>query len=996
MTEVKNLKKKTALALVVMLLLTAAGSYILMRQGVHLVRERTEIRSVNKLAAADQLSALINEQMDDSVIILMEKGHNTVKIMTAALRQYLKDGEYTGPVCFKDGLVFTLKDGEPVFPDTVPEGFAPFGRDTFERALEDPYHYGSRVLKDVDIPEDVLAEMEFSDPTGYMSQFFLVFIDEIGDGYYYAGLNEGDEFFNYMQIYSSSETDGLIAATEEAFGGAVLVLDTSEPGLPFNFLSGYFGGPYYGEELGITPDDIQNRREVLTIQGEKYRCTYLTSKTIDNEVLIFARPYDESEQISTALQFMPVTLMMLLFFLTLTVYITASQKFVRERILHESLPARYRPAGLRLRSLALGAAGALLVFCTAGIMQAVSALHSETVAGAETIQILFDRLQAMEAEKAAAIRQKDEEWVIGYAERIAGLIREDPALAKREILQEFCGAVGADYIMVFDQDGKETACSRDYENFRLKTGKDDCWEDFSRLLLGIPSVIRDTEKDARTGLERQMIGVSLPLSVNGTDRHGALVMALYPDTIREGESGTVSFEQLKSLMVEGTQCFFADAENGDILYATDPSFAGGNIAEFGLAPDTLRNGYMDFALINGVRCYVVTSKASDCVIYSLTDTGVLFRHSLSYGLLAAAVFLAVFLVLCGILMSGYTERSLRDSARAGAPPEAEAPSGPDPGQWGSGSFLLSVWNSKSPEGKAGLAFRWLSCLTILLYLGLSRLAERAGGADLSLFSYIMQGGWMRGINLFGICASAIVLITGFVLLTLCGGAVSLLCRVLDSKGETICRLVYNLIQYLTVFVLLYQVFSYMGFPTSTVLASVGLVSLAITFGAQGLVADILAGVFNVLEGGFRVGDIIQTGGFEGVVRDIGVRTTVIESGDQDVKIIENSQIGDVINKTRLTSFVVAELVLSASESLERVEAILETALPDIGRRMDKIISGPVYRGVFEMNGSYPNVKQPAMMLHIEAECRHADVYAVRCYLNREIVLLCEREHIHRL
>ena len=67
MTEVKNLKKKTALALVVMLLLTAAGSYILMRQGVHLVRERTEIRSVNKLAAADQLSALINEQMDDSV-----------------------------------------------------------------------------------------------------------------------------------------------------------------------------------------------------------------------------------------------------------------------------------------------------------------------------------------------------------------------------------------------------------------------------------------------------------------------------------------------------------------------------------------------------------------------------------------------------------------------------------------------------------------------------------------------------------------------------------------------------------------------------------------------------------------------------------------------------------------------------------------------------------------------------------------------------------------
>ena len=89
----------------------------------------------------------------------------------------------------------------------------------------------------------------------------------------------------------------------------------------------------------------------------------------------------------------------------------------------------------------------------------------------------------------------------------------------------------------------------------------------------------------------------------------------------------------------------------------------------------------------------------------------------------------------------------------------------------------------------------------------------SGQSDKAQAGLIMQGGWMRGVNLFGICASAIVLITGFVLLTLCGGAVSLLCRVLDSKGETICRLVYNLIQYLTVFVLLYQVFSYLGFPT---------------------------------------------------------------------------------------------------------------------------------------------------------------------------------------
>lgn len=106
---------------------------------------------------------------------------------------------------------------------------------------------------------------------------------------------------------------------------------------------------------------------------------------------------------------------------------------------------------------------------------------------------------------------------------------------------------------------------------------------------------------------------------------------------------------------------------------------------------------------------------------------------------------------------------------------------------------------------------------------------------------------MRGINLFSLCATVILIIGVYVFLTLCRAAVRLLCSALDNRGETICRLLFNLAQYITIFLLLYQVFSYMGFPTGTVLASVGIGALAITFGAQTLVADVLAGVFNVLE-----------------------------------------------------------------------------------------------------------------------------------------------------
>ncbi len=241
----------------------------------------------------------------------------------------------------------------------------------------------------------------------------------------------------------------------------------------------------------------------------------------------------------------------------------------------------------------------------------------------------------------------------------------------------------------------------------------------------------------------------------------------------------------------------------------------------------------------------------------------------------------------------------------------------------------------------------------------------------------MRGNWMHDVNLFAVCAVAVSVTIAFVFLSLSGSLVRQLCAVLDRKPETILRLSYNLIQYLTVFVLLYQIFNYLGFPTSTVLASVGLASLAITLGAQGLVADILSGIFNVFEGGYHVGDYIRAGNFEGTVREIGVRTTMIQSRMQDVKIIENSKIGDVINKTKLNSFVSISLKIPSTESLERIEAILAAELPKIGSGMDKIISGPIYCGGSDVSTSSQPPRESVMTLAISADCLQKDYFEVK-------------------
>ena len=93
--------------------------------------------------------------------------------------------------------------------------------------------------------------------------------------------------------------------------------------------------------------------------------------------------------------------------------------------------------------------------------------------------------------------------------------------------------------------------------------------------------------------------------------------------------------------------------------------------------------------------------------------------------------------------------------------------------------------------------------------------------------------------------------------------------------------------------------------------------LVIGLGAQSLVADILAGMFIIFEGEFQVGDIVTVGDWRGTVVEIGIRTTKIQDGGQNIKIISNKDVCGVINMTRDYSYAWVDLGIEYGESLER-------------------------------------------------------------------------------
>lgn len=117
---------------------------------------------------------------------------------------------------------------------------------------------------------------------------------------------------------------------------------------------------------------------------------------------------------------------------------------------------------------------------------------------------------------------------------------------------------------------------------------------------------------------------------------------------------------------------------------------------------------------------------------------------------------------------------------------------------------------------------------------------------------------------------------------------------LQARSQTIRSLLKNSTDLILFFVALLMIFSQLGINITPLLTGAGIMGLAISFGAQTLVKDIISGFFILIEDQFDVGDYIKIGNFEGKVIKISLRMTVLEDKDKNLIYIPNSQILSVI------------------------------------------------------------------------------------------------------
>ena len=202
----------------------------------------------------------------------------------------------------------------------------------------------------------------------------------------------------------------------------------------------------------------------------------------------------------------------------------------------------------------------------------------------------------------------------------------------------------------------------------------------------------------------------------------------------------------------------------------------------------------------------------------------------------------------------------------------------------------------------------------------------------------------------------------------------------NHRKRTALSLINNLMRYIAVVVIICGIIAALFADAGSVFASLGVLALIIGFGAESLISDVVTGAFILVDNQYNVGDIIEVGGFRGTVIEIGIRTTSVSDAGGNVKIINNSDMKNVLNRSNNSSTAVCDFSIPYETDLADLEGKIPGMLQEIYESGAQLLkSAPVYLGVNELGDS-------AVVLRFVAEVREADIYAATRLLNRELFI----------
>ncbi|MBI4463316.1 MAG: mechanosensitive ion channel family protein [Acidobacteria bacterium] len=153
----------------------------------------------------------------------------------------------------------------------------------------------------------------------------------------------------------------------------------------------------------------------------------------------------------------------------------------------------------------------------------------------------------------------------------------------------------------------------------------------------------------------------------------------------------------------------------------------------------------------------------------------------------------------------------------------------------------------------------------------------------------------------------------------------------QKRSQTIRNVLQKFASAVILVVTVLMILGELDINTTPLLTSLGVVGVALGFGAQQLIGDLIAGFFHIFENQVRVGDVAIINGTGGLVEEIRLRTTVLRGLDGTVHVFRNGTVNTLSNMTKRFSFFVLDLGVAYKEDTDRVCQVVR----EVGAEMQK-------------------------------------------------------------
>ena len=490
------IRNKGILSLVLIILLFILVRFALLYIGARLGETRENELIQLKMSAMTDIVSDANAKTAAAAERVSDRLTAETRLMTGMLKEFCTDGDYSGPRTLPGGFVAELRGSRVILPPEAEGETGQLSRETVEEGLRS----GNMVS---------VSAADASEEDADAPVFFS--FGEIAENFVYVNVLSESEYSSYLDRYSGHIYDTLQLA-DESFGGMTLVVSydaDTDAGDSLQVLRRF--GTIEGEEEFLDPElllqTVRQRSPILTLNERDYAfsVSQLEDGTVGDETRYVVQIIPEvSVREQNTSRTLLVVILMVIIFIAVAVYVISVQHYTAKHQLTPEQAAHYTAEAMRKRMISLGILSAVLVFGAAVLVESVGQLYMELRYGRDTLRLFSGQVEKENRHQLMSISEEEESWYLyyDYGEEMAALIADHPELAAPEKLQEYCDCLDIDYIMLFDSDGNEVSCSRDYVGFTLGDSPEDERFEFRQLLHGVPGIIHKAAYDPETHLER--------------------------------------------------------------------------------------------------------------------------------------------------------------------------------------------------------------------------------------------------------------------------------------------------------------------------------------------------------------------------------------------------------------------------------------------------------------------------------------------------------------